>query len=530
MNLFKILVSLLSIISFCFSTELVQKDLNENVFSINKGSFKVTEFDKMIKNIKVSNEANIEIDFIDDNTKPLRAIKIFAKEVGTGNILVTFVDNSTMHININIVENLATIISVAKQISPKIDITQTNGKVILKGSVDDEREKNKILDLFAKAGIDVTKDLVDLLSLRNPDKMVKVKLYAVEINNNKGLDLKNNWFVSSKNYMEVKSSEGGYYNKPLNSFPADYQVKDYKEVVDKDGKTSIVPNTWNSISSEDTSLVNNQRNTLVNNAIDNIMANSVSLTGGLTGAANYLGKYFNAGLTLNYLSSKGVANILDETTLITLENKKAVFHAGGTIYLKVQTTTDQGVPSTEIQNINYGLQLDIQAKNIVNDDYVSLDIITKSTQIDWARTVDGIPSFTEKSIQTNVIAGNNATIILGGLINTQNSKDIDKIPLLGDIPILGYLFTSQAFREGKSELVFFITPEIIDPRNNNQNDLLLEKKDSINNVNSNAVKSYMNMGENKSVEVSSSNTNQEKTTETDSKSEHEKRVKELLGN
>ncbi len=275
---------------------------------------------------------------------------------------------------------------------------------------------------------------------------------------------------------------------------------------------------------------NAQRNTLVNNAIDNIMANSVSLTGGLTGAANYLGKYFNAGLTLNYLSSKGVANILDETTLITLENKKAVFHAGGTIYLKVQTTTDQGVPSTEIQNINYGLQLDIQAKNIVNDDYVSLDIITKSTQIDWARTVDGIPSFTEKSIQTNVIAGNNATIILGGLINTQNSKDIDKIPLLGDIPILGYLFTSQAFREGKSELVFFITPEIIDPRNNNQNDLLLEKKDSINNVNSNAVKSYMNMGENKSVEVSSSNVNQEKTTETDSKSEHEKRVKELLGN
>ena len=130
MNLFKILVSLLSIISFCFSTELVQKDLNENVFSINKGSFKVTEFDKMIKNIKVSNEANIEIDFIDDNTKPLRAIKIFAKEVGTGNILVTFVDNSTMHININIVENLLNIISVAKHISPNIEISQTNGKVI----------------------------------------------------------------------------------------------------------------------------------------------------------------------------------------------------------------------------------------------------------------------------------------------------------------------------------------------------------------------------------------------------------------
>ncbi len=280
--------------------------------------------------------------------------------------------------------------------------------------------------------------------------------------------------------MEVKDSSGMYYNKPLDSFGADYQVNDYKQVEIKnaDGDVTgynIVPNSWNTTSSSQTSRANNQRNTLVNGAIDQIMANAVSLTGGLTGAANYLGKYFNAGLTLNYLSSKGVANILDETTLVTLENKKAEFHAGGTIYLKVQTTTDQGVPSTEVQNINYGLQLDIQAENIVNEQFINLNITTKSTQIDWANQVDGIPNFTEKSIRTNVVAANNSTIVLGGLINTQNSKDIDKIPLLGDIPILGFLFTSKAFREGKSELVFFITPEIVDPKSNNEKEFFNEK-------------------------------------------------------
>lgn len=526
MNLFKVLAVLLSIINFCFSIELVQKDLNEKIFSINKGTFKVVEFDKMVKNIKVSNEANIELDFIDDNTKPLHTIKIFAKEVGTGNILVTFVDNSTMHVNINIVENLFNIINVAKQISPNIEITQTNGKVILKGSVDDEREKNKIIDLFAKAGIDVTKDLVDLLNLQHPDKMVKVKLYAVEINNNKGLDLKNNWYVSSKNYMKVYNPDGTYYNLPLDKYTTPFNSSNTTTVTNNTGTTTTTTDIKNMGNSNDYYNVNAQRNTLVNDTIDKLMANSVSLTGGLTGAANYLGKYFNAGLTLNYLSSKGVANILDETTLITLENKKAEFHAGGTIYLKVQTTTSQGVPSTEIQTINYGLQLDIQAKNIVNDDYVNLDIITKSTQIDWTNTVDGIPSFTEKSIQTNIIAGNKATIVLGGLINSQNSKDIEKIPFLGDIPILGYLFTSQAFKEGKSELVFFITPEIIDPRNNNQNDLLLEKKDDMNNVNSEAVKKYMNIDENSNKTTSSTT----QTLDTNTMTEHEKRVKEILGN
>ncbi len=150
-----------------------------------------------------------------------------------------------------------------------------------------------------------------------------------------------------------------------------------------------------------------------------------------------------------------MASILDETTLLTLEDQNATFHAGGTIYLKISTTTSQGVPTTEVRNINYGLQLDIKAQNIVNNDYVSLDINTKSTQIDWVNTVDGIPSFTEKSIKTNVIVGNGSTIVLGGLISS-SSQDVDKIPLLGDIPILGALFTSKAFREGKSELVFFI--------------------------------------------------------------------------
>ena len=78
---------------------------------------------------------------------------------------------------------------------------------------------------------------------------------------------------------------------------------------------------------------------------------------------------------------------------------------------------------------------------------------------------------------------------------------MDKIPLLGDIPILGKLFTSQSFKEGKSELVFFITPEIVSPENNTQLNFLESK-----------------------VEFT-------KTLEFDKKdNEHEKRVKEVIGN
>lgn len=479
MSLIRILVCITVIFSFSISMELVQKDMNDKTFSLSKGSFKVLEFEKMIKNIKVSNEENIEIDFLEDNSKPLKGVKIFAKEIGNGNILVTFVDSTTMHLNINIVENLEDIIKVAKQIAPNLEILQSNGKVILKGQIENQKTKNTIIELFKKANVEIDKDLIDLINVQNPEKMIRIKLYAVEVNNNKGLTLKNNWVVSSKNFMEIKNSDGTYQNYPLDKYNSPFNSTTSKSTVTNDnGKinsSGSIQTEINNGSNASYYNANAQRNTLVNEAIDKIMANSVSLTGGLTGAANYLGKYFNAGLTLNYLASEGVASILDETTLLTLEKQDATFHAGGTIYLKIATTTNQGVPTTEVRNINYGLQLDIKAENIINDNFVNLNINTKSTQIDWVNTVDGIPSFTEKSIKTNVVVDNLSTIILGGLITSNNSKDIEKIPLLGDIPILGALFTSKAFRQGQSELVFFITPEIVDSRNNNQIDELQQR-------------------------------------------------------
>ena len=492
MKLLKIFGFLFLFFSFLYSNSLTQQNLFDKTVSINKGSYKIIEFEKMIKNIKVNDKEIVEVDFVDDNLKPLQTLKVYAKTLGHGNLLITFVDSSSIHVDVNIVENLTEIIAIAKHIAPNLDIQQTNGKVILKGSIDDPKAKIKILDLFKKAGIEVDKDLVDLINLTNPEKMIRIKLYAVEINNSKGLELKNNWLFSFQNYTTSY------------------------------GSTSVINPTKGKLSG-------------YTPAIANAIENPVTLTGGLTAAANYLGNGFNTGLVLNYLSSRGVANILDETTLLTLENQDANFHAGGTIYLKIATTTNQGVPTTEVRNINYGLQLDIKAENIVNNDFVNLNISTKSTQIDWANTVDGIPSFTEKSIKTNVVIGNQATIVLGGLISSSNSQDIDKIPLLGDIPILGMLFTSKAFKEGKSELVFFITPEIVDPRNNNQIDNLNNKTNFTNNMEINQKEKELKEENNKKIEEVIEEQKQkkevmiEKVEAQDSRTEHEKRVKEILG-
>ncbi len=215
--------------------------------------------------------------------------------------------------------------------------------------------------------------------------MVRIKLYVTEINNDDGYTIKNNWSVGYKNYTRAYTSDKeAAYNPTQQSFiPSVANITDTATIVD----------------------------------------DAVTLTGGLTAAANLLGSRFNTQLTLNYLASEGIATVLDETELITLENKESVFHAGGTIYIKTQSTSAEGLPTSEVKPIDYGLKLEVKVNNIINDKYVDLTIKTKQDKIDWTdtRQVDGIPSFTKQSINTFAIIKNKATIFLGGLVNKNDA-------------------------------------------------------------------------------------------------------------
>jgi pilus assembly protein CpaC len=438
---FLFFISILSLNAYDINDKVIyQKDLN---------NYRTLVFDDRIKNIQLTNSENITAEFIDSKNAPLRMLKVLGKNIGSESAVVILENNKLIQINFSIMKNLDNIITIVKSTYPNLIIQQANDTIILKGHVKNYREKDTVIDIFKKAGVEIENQLVDMIETSSPSKMIKIKLYAVEINNDEGMDIKNNWTLSRNNYYQATDDTGKYYNLPIDG-----------SVYDS---------------------VNGQRNKNLDDALKAIVTSAVSLSGGLTGAANYLGKYFNTSLVLQYLSTEGVANVLDETTLVTLENKNATFHAGGTIMIKVQTTTAEGLPTSTIEPIDYGLQLDFKAKNIMNDEFIDLEIDTKSTDIDWTNTdaAEGLYSFIEKKLKTNVLAQNGHTIVLGGLINNENSNTVNKIPLLGDIPVLGKLFTSTAFNEGKSELVFFVTPIIVDPSNNNQDKFLQKTRKTV---------------------------------------------------
>ncbi len=384
-----------------------QESKEEEKIVLEHNTYKTIQFDKRITNIRLSDSKKLGIEYLSTKKMPFSKIRVFAKKLGTINLLISFSDNSIKQIQFNITKDVRDIKLIIQYIAKDIEVLQVKNTIILKGHIKNNYLKDKVL-LLLKETLPTAK-VINLLKVIEPDKMVRLKLYVAEINNKDGELIKNNWNLSFNN-----------------------------------DKTS------SSISSN--------------------MLNAVTLSGGITTVANNIGDKFNTALTLNYLKTNNVAKILDETTLITLENKVAEFLAGGTLLIETASTSADGQPITGITQIDYGLKLAIMIKEIVNNRYITLEIDTSSSSLDPANGVGNIPAKTDKSIKTNIVVADKSTIVLGGLINNSNSKDFEQIPLLGDIPIIGKLFQSKAFLDGESELIFFITPTIVDATINNQND------------------------------------------------------------
>ncbi|MEA3353632.1 MAG: hypothetical protein U9Q33_07445 [Campylobacterota bacterium] len=398
-----------------------EKQHNGESILMQHNSYKILEFSKRVINIRLSSSDVVSVNFEDIKHKPFSKIKVFAKKAGSVNALITFFDNSISQISFVVTNNIEHIKQLVKSVAPNVQIINVNNSIVLKGEVKNNKIKNKIIDLLKSENESFK--IIDLVNVNQPDKMVRLKLYVTEINNQKGQKIKNNWSLQS-GYTSGETEQGNL-------------LVGYNE-----GASTL------------------------QTAVD--MLNAVTLSGGLTLTANKLGKDFNAGLTLNYLKNKGVAKVLDETTLITVENQSSNFLAGGTLMVRTSSTSSDGQPISSVTNIDYGLDLDIKVNDIINDKFINLDISTSSSSLDHANSVDNIPAKNDKAIKTNVVVQNGATIVLGGLINNSNSKNIEGIPLLKDIPIIGELFQSKDFLKGNSELIFFITPTIVDVSQNDQ--------------------------------------------------------------
>jgi len=170
----------------------------------------------------------------------------------------------------------------------------------------------------------------------------------------------------------------------------------------------------------------------------------------------------NFAAVLKALESKGAVNVLSTPTILTSDNKEAEIFVGQNVPLITSSTSyNTGVAQTSnVERKDIGIDLKITPQ-ISEGEYVKLDIYQEISAV-IANTVKAQDLITTKrSAKTSVVVKDKETVVIGGLIQDQENETIRKVPFLGDIPGLGWLFKSVHKDRTKTNLLIVLTPRIV---------------------------------------------------------------------
>lgn len=178
-----------------------------------------------------------------------------------------------------------------------------------------------------------------------------------------------------------------------------------------------------------------------------------------------LGTYSSINAQLTALIKDGSAKLLSQPNMITLSGDKANILVGGQIPVPFSVQNGQ----IAIQWKDYGIRLEV-APAVNAEGLINSKVKAEVSSLDWNSTKSiklgtdmEIPPLKTSQAETSIALSSGQTIAIGGLISSQTSKDVFKMPLLGDLPILGNLFKSTSFTRNETELIILITPTIINP-------------------------------------------------------------------
>lgn len=162
---------------------------------------------------------------------------------------------------------------------------------------------------------------------------------------------------------------------------------------------------------------------------------------------------------ISALISKGNAKMLAQPKVTTINGKEARILIGDRVPTPVESTDSSGRTTTTIQYVDAGIKL-TYTPFIDADDMVAAKV---HTEVSTPTLVDAVKAYriTTREAETNVRMKNGETMVIGGLIGEDQSESINKIPFLGDLPILGSLFHSRHTSKNDTEVVIFLTAHIV---------------------------------------------------------------------
>ena len=191
---------------------------------------------------------------------------------------------------------------------------------------------------------------------------------------------------------------------------------------------------------------------------------SVSYPSPITAAFNLLMQFDKAGVGVNIgmLEGNGLARVLAAPTLVALSGQSANFLSGGEVPVPVPA----GTGMVAIQYKPYGIGLTV-SPTVLSNDRIVLKVAPEASELDYSNAVTlssaTVPSISTRRADTTVELGDGESFVIGGLVSRTTSTNTDKVPLLGDIPILGVLFKRMEYSQKEKELAIVVTPRLVKP-------------------------------------------------------------------
>ncbi|MBB5500981.1 type IV pilus secretin PilQ [Paraburkholderia sp. MM5384-R2] len=175
-------------------------------------------------------------------------------------------------------------------------------------------------------------------------------------------------------------------------------------------------------------------------------------TAGLTLFAAHATRLLN--IELSALESEGHGKIVSSPRVVTADRMKAIVEQG--TELPYQAKVGQGVSGVQFRRATLKLEVEPQ---IMPDGRVVLDLDVAKDSV--GEQTDAGPAINTKHVQTRVEVEDGGTVSIGGIYETDDRDDVERVPLLGKIPVLGALFRHRTHRDTRSELAVFITPRVV---------------------------------------------------------------------
>mgnify|MGYP003564223526 CR=1 FL=1 len=292
--------------------------------------------------------------------------------------------------------------------SAEVDVTSVNNRIRLSGQVKDAVDLQRVLDLARQYSGD--NPIINAIRLKDPQQ-VELDVRILEVNRNAGRALGVNLFKTNGNNRLPGQEELGF---------------------------NETANFGNRTTGGDFSPFG----TFVGELLE------------ISGA--------QIDIVINALEDKGLGRRLANPRLVTTSNVEANFTAGGEVPIDESTTDENGNVATSTGYRDYGVTLNF-LPTVLDDGLIRLRVRPEVSDVDTSLTVEGQPAFISRKADTTVSLRDGQSFAIAGLLDVSNERNVDQVPWLGQLPILGSLFKSSQFQKQETDLVILVTPRLVRP-------------------------------------------------------------------